>query len=162
MKRILLTLSVLLAVVAFTTPAFAVDPISQGLHSGSSWLQVAGVDTFYCPPGSESDTGQVLVGKPYAGFWVFGIADSWSTTPVIRLSLDWRARIKDPVSRDPYWLPWANIAAMTFAGPDTFKYAPVWANDTLGWWDDLQFRVRGTTGNDSSKARYWVVKRYRR
>ena len=165
MKRtntsVLTCLVIVLVLGWFATPALAVNPISQRLHAAFSWLEMASDTTFYLPPGSATDTTQVIVGQPYAGFWLFGVADSLGATPTIDVVVHYRARVKYPGSSSYYWTPWAGTG-MHITVPDTLYWTPVWANDTLGWFEDLQFRAVDSGTNDSSEVRLWLMKRYRR
>lgn len=162
MKRNLLsTLLLTLALGSFLTPALAVDPIAYRLHPAYSWLEMPGADTFYLPPGSTTDTARVVVGQPYAGFWLFGVADSMGATPTIDVLVDYRARVKYPGTASYYWTPWA-ATGMYIIVAESLYWQPVWADDTLGWFEDLQFRARDSGTNDSSEVRLWLIKRYRR
>jgi len=164
MKRNIYATLILSAVLAlFAGPALAagVDPVSVSLHPSFSWLPMPSDTTKYLPPGSAADTSKVIVGKPYAGFWLFGVADSLGATPTIAVLVDYRARVKYPGSTSYYWTPWA-ATGMYLTVPDSLYWQPVWAADSLGWFEDLQFRARDSGANDSSEVRLWLTKRYRR
>lgn len=162
-RTLLLGLVALLAVLAWAPPALAVDPVSVSLHPSYSWLPLVAQETLYLPKGT-ADTSYVLVSKPYAGFWLFGVIDSFGATPTLLATVDWRARVTYPGTAARYWTPWTNLLTFTFLNdPDTLHWIPVWADDSLGWFDDLQFRVYDPIGmTDSAKLRLWVTKRYRR
>jgi hypothetical protein len=167
MKRnIYAVLVLILALGGLSTPALAagIDPVAVSLHPNFPWLNLPADTVKYLPPGSATDTSKVVVGQPYAGFWLFGVIDSLGATPTIQASVDYRARVRFPGQTSVYWTPWTVIDPfLLMSTPDSLYFAPVWAADTLGWFDDLQFRVYDTTGtNDSSKIRLWLVKRYRR
>jgi len=164
MKRNIYAVLILtLALGLFAAPALAagIDPVAVSLHSGFSWLPMPSSATKYLPPGSATDTTKVVVGQPYAGFWLFGVADSLGATPTIDVAVDYRARMRFPGSSSYYWTPWTETG-LYLTAPDTLYYTPVWAADSLGWFDDLQFRAVDSGANDSSKVRLWLVKRYRR
>jgi len=164
MKRNIYAVLILtLALGLFAAPALAagVDPVSVSLHPSFSWLPMPSDTTKYLPPGSATDTTKVLVGQPYAGFWLFGVADSLGATPTIDVAVDYRARIRHPGTGTAYWTPWGETG-LYLTVPDSLYWQPVWAADSLGWFEDLQFRAVDSGSNDSSEVRLWVVKRYRR
>ena len=158
-------LLLVLALGSFLTPALAagIDPVAISLHPGMSWLKMATDTTKYLPPGSATDTTGIVVGKPYAGFWIFGAADTLGghATPVADIGVDYRARIKFPGQTTYYWTPWVETG-LYIDDVDTLFYTPIWAADSLGWFDDLQFRAVDSGANDSVNVRLWLVKRYRR
>jgi hypothetical protein len=165
MKRNIYAVLILtLALGLFAAPALGlgVDPQVVSLHPSMSWLPMATDTTKYLPPGSATDTTKVVVGPPYAGFWIFGVADSLGKTGIVPdVAVDYRARIKFPGSTSYYWTPWTETGLyLTVA--ESLCYTSVWAADSLGWFDDLQFRAIDSGSNDSSKVRLWLVKRYRR
>ena len=164
MKRNIYAVLILtLALGLFAAPALGagIDPVAISLHPSFSWLKMASDTTKYLPPGSWSDTTKVVVGQPYAGFWIFGVADSLGAAPVPDIGVDYRARIKFPGQTTYYWTPWT-ATGLYINDVDTLFYSPVWAADSLGWFDDLQFRAVDSGANDSVNARLWLVKRYRR
>ncbi|MBM3314377.1 hypothetical protein FJY71_00850, partial [candidate division WOR-3 bacterium] len=134
MRRLILTVALLAVLAVLAGPALAVDPQSISLHPGQSWVYVEAAETLYFPPGGTIATGQVVVGKPYAGFWLFGMGDSWGATPTIIATVDYRARVRYPGTNSYYWTPWVNVIPLTWLNtPDTLLFGPCWADDSLGW-----------------------------
>jgi len=168
MKRNIYAVLILtLALGLFAAPALAagIDPEAVSLHSAQTWLHVIAAETLYLPPGSAIDTSKIVVGQPYAGFWLFAVADSWKGTSAITQTFEYRARVKYPGTIDPYWTPWTLVPGpVVIMSWDSLVYAPVWGADTLGWFDDLQVRTYDISGSttDSVALRAWLVKRYRR
>ena len=159
MKRNIYTVLILTLVLGlFAAPALAVDAVATRLSN--DWVYIAAAETVYFPPGNATDTAKVIVGQPYAGFWLFGVTDTWGATPVFLHKFQYRLRVKYPGTTSAYWTAWT-ASALRLGTTDALTYAPIWANDTCGWFDDIQVRRvdSAVAKNESTKVRLWVVKR---
>ena len=107
----------------------------------------------YGPPGHQD---RVL---PEAELWCYCVAESglgWSASLAV---CEWRWvqwYPGDPATK--YYGAWTQ-SLDTVQVNDTLYYAPLWGSDTLGWFNDVQFRIRGLATNDSSYVSLGVERR---
>jgi len=96
---------------------------------------------------------------PYAELWGFAVVDSgpgWSASDV-SVAYRWRTWYPGDYSRI-YYGPWTGIFG-DLDTRDTLYAAPIWGGDTLGWFNDIEFRAYGARSNDSTYLSFWVVRR---
>lgn len=112
-------------------------------------------------------TGNLLLGPPghrhktlpFAELWGFAVAESgvgWSAT---ECDVQWRWRHWYPGDSSTIyhgaWTP--AVAAITVK--DTLYFGPLWEEDSLGWFNDIEFRALGGRGNDSTYLSFAVMRR---
>ncbi|MBM3316150.1 hypothetical protein FJY71_10025 [candidate division WOR-3 bacterium] len=114
--------------------------------------------------------GHLLVGPPghqdpalpYCELMVGAIVDTGASAlpnrDTVDVRVDWRWVTwfpGDPATK--YYGPWRQAVRVT--RPWALTWGTVWRGDTLGWFNDVQFRLVGLTANDSSWAYVGVCRR---
>lgn len=99
---------------------------------------------------------------PFAELWLYAVADTQAgplpnkDTVAVVVESRWRTWYPGDYSRI-YRGPWRTTLNIT--RPLALTYGPVIGSDTLGWFNDVEFRARGTALNDSSFLYLGVVRR---
>jgi len=105
------------------------------------------------PPGHQDKA------LPYAELWGFAVAESgagWSGT---ECDVQWRWRMWYPGDYSTiYYGAWTPIFTV-MGTKDSVYAAPIWASDSLGWFNDIEFRAWGGVSNDSTRLSFWVIRR---
>lgn len=107
----------------------------------------------YGPPGHQHKA------LPYAELWGYAVAESglgWSAT---ECDVQWRWRMWYPGDYSTIyhgaWTPIFTVIGAT----DTLFAGPIWSPESLGWFNDIEFRAWGGISNDSTYLSFGVMRR---
>ena len=113
------------------------------------------------PPGHQHKA------LPDADLWVYAVGDTQDgaapNADTMAILVQWRWKTWYPGDYSTiYYGGWTTV--LTVAVPDTLYYGPAWPSDTLGgdslgWFNDVEFRVLSTAANDSSYISVGTMRR---